>query len=87
MEIEGQRSNKEEIGYGMMQGSILGPLLFSIYINDLPQVPKRGKPEMFADDATLYCARRAVDEVTNNIESALLQINDWCKRNNLTIHS
>ena len=43
VEIEGQRSNKKEIRYGVAQGSILGPMLFSIYINDLTQVPKRGK--------------------------------------------
>ena len=70
----------------MPQGSVLGPKLFSIYVNDLPEAPSCCNLEMFADDTTLYCVGSSVDEVTINLQSALSEIAVWCKRNYLTIH-
>ena len=54
-EIQGQRSNEAEVRFVVSQGSVLGPRFFSIYVNDLPEVPSGGKLEMFADETTLYC--------------------------------
>jgi len=71
VEIEGQRWNKVEITNRVPHGPILGLKLFSIYTNDLPEVPKGGKLEFFADDATFYCTGRAVDEVTSKLQSIL----------------
>ena len=70
----------------MPQGSVLGPKLFSILVNDLPDVPSTGSLEMFADDTEFYCIGDTMDEVTINIQTALDEISTWCKQNSLTIH-
>ena len=71
----------------MPQGSVLGPNLFSIYVNDLPDVPSNGSLEMFADDVEFYYIGDTMDDVTLNIQTGLDEIGTWCKRNSLTIHS
>ncbi len=50
MEIEGELSNSQNIEYGVPQGSILGPLRFSLYINDLPLQGIQASIIMYADD-------------------------------------
>ena len=55
VEYNGAKSNTFKISTGVPQGSILGPLLFLIYINDLPSVSNIINMLMYADDTTLYC--------------------------------
>ena len=54
--VNGTKSNTAEISSGVPQGSILGPLLFLIFINDLPLVlsGKVSSTDMYADDTTIY---------------------------------
>ena len=60
----------------------MGPRLFRIYVNDLPEIPSRGYFKMFANDTTFYCSGDSVDGVCANIQSLLEEIVKWCP----TIH-
>ena len=56
-------SNVKYINIGVPQGSILGPLLFFIYVNDFPQCITKGKTIMFADDTNLFFTDKCYNSV------------------------
>ena len=81
-------SDLQEIRTGIPQGSILGPLFFSIYINDLINSSNIFNYLMYADDTTLYFNLEDVDSVnmSDNINIHLEKINVWLKLNKLTVN-
>ncbi len=56
-------SEEREVICGIPQGSILGPFLFIIYINDLPNCLQRPTPRLFADDTNLTAVGETIDDV------------------------
>ena len=66
VEINGTKSNHRPITCGVPQGSVLGPLLFLIYINDLPNCCQSGNTRIFADDTTVFFNAKNSDEILKN---------------------
>ena len=65
MEVNGKTSTIEEVKYGVPQGSILGPRLYSVQVNDLPDCIEEGELSLFADDTNVYCNGNNVEEVVD----------------------
>ena len=71
---------------GVLLGSILGPLLFLIYINDLYKVSSILKPVMFADDKNLFLSNEDIKKLFNDMNVELQKMSVWLKTNKLSLN-
>ena len=74
--LNGQSSSWLSIRAGIPQGSVLGPLFFLIYINDLPE-GLNSEVKLFADDTSLFSIVNCVNTSASTLNSDLLKIQDW----------
>ena len=72
---------------GVPKGSVLGPLLFLVYINDLQSAVANCNVKLYADDTVLYNFGNNVEDVTLNMQTSLNNFCQWCKVNKLTINT
>ena len=63
--VNGYNSDTMPVSVGIPQGSVPGPTLFSLFVNDLPSNVKSGSIYLFAHDITIYCIKRTADEAAS----------------------
>ena len=83
--VNSQKSDKNIINYGVPHGSILGPILFLLYINDLPKSSNL-KTLLFADDTALFASSNNYVSLKKIINVEVKKIENWLLENKLSLN-
>lgn len=78
--ISGVLSDTKIINTGVPQGSILGPILFLIFINDFPNCLTSTECLLYADDTTVYASHNDICTLIERLNDELNNISSWCKK-------
>ena len=84
--VNGHMSKLENINFGAPQGSCLGPLLFLIYINDLPLALDSSNVNMYADDTRIYYSSKSISSINNAVNKDLQSLKSWLDENKLSLN-
>ena len=80
-------SSWELVKHGVPQGSVLGPLMFLIYINDLPKtINKIATSVIFADDTSIIITNNNKIDFTNALQQTIIEMSSWFRSNLLTLN-
>lgn len=84
----GSFSVLKDITHGVPQGSVLGPVLFCLYINDLPFSLSQPDAilDLFADDSSLHTQNKNLESIQNTLQKSINEIDIWCKSNKMALH-
>ena len=72
--VNGKRSNSLPVNCGVPQGSVLGPLLFLVYVNNMSKVLTQVKYCLYADDTVLYMSGNNVDNIVRTLQ---IELNEY----------
>ena len=84
-QVNGKRSECKNVTFGVPQGSILGPLFFLLFINDIHMSMKNCSGKLFADDTSLLLHNKNIQILKARAETALKEIDKWFKLNKLSL--
>ena len=87
VEYQEVRSALEDVTLGVPQGSILGPLLFLLYINDLPNACANSECLLYADDTAIIFESKNIVELQQTINDELRTLNKWLQSNQLSLNT
>ena len=87
VKIANKFSDEKTVNIGIPQGSILGPILFIIYNNDLPSISPSLKTTLFADDTNFSLTHKDFYPMVGSLNDELRKIHDWTVANRLTINN
>ena len=85
--INNIESTTENIVCGVPQGSILGPLLFLMFINDLPLYTDNVNTDLYADDTTIFQISNSQHFIEQNLQLALRKLSVWCILNGMLLNT
>ena len=85
VQYNGYNSSSKYIKFGVPQGSILGPLLFLLYINDLCNMSKALDFILFADDTNIFFSHNDPNQVMEIVNNELKKLSSWFQANKLSI--
>jgi hypothetical protein len=85
--LNGCTSQRLPVSVGVPQGSILGPLFFIVFINDLPLYLPHSNIDMYADDSSITSSAHTVQELNERLNTDLNHIATWCNENRMAANS
>lgn len=84
--VDSSSSSAKSVLVGVPQGSVLGPLLFLIYVNDMPSCAKSCEVSLYADDTVVYYSSSNIRELEDNLNADLKLLCKWFNDNLLTLN-
>lgn len=81
------KSKSKHVTFGVPQGSILGPMLFLIYINSINEIGLNGNVTLYADDTCLFYYGNSIQSIITDAQNDLILLNKWFQYNLLTINT
>lgn len=85
--LNGELSDKNYLSLGVPQGSVLGPILFMLYVNDLSRHVYLGSANLYADDTIIYCTGNTIEEVNSKLQICINHASQWYRGNRLVLNS